>query len=147
MTEPQEAFAPNREDVAAKVIDGELIIIRLSDGTYYSMDNVGSSAWQLIETGHPLPEVIRTLSTWYATPVERVESDVSSLVRELLAERLIVAATAVDLARSAVAPPPGGTAPYEAPRLNVYRDMGNLLALDPPTPGIDDLLFKGPKVD
>jgi hypothetical protein len=25
--------------------------------------------------------------------------------------------------------------------------MGNLLALDPPTPGIDDLLFKGPKVD
>jgi hypothetical protein len=39
------------------------------------------------------------------------------------------------------APPPASTLAYEKPRLNIYRDMGNLLALDPPTPGIDDLLF------
>jgi Coenzyme PQQ synthesis protein D (PqqD) len=147
MTEPQDAFTPNRDDVAAKVIDGELIIIRLSDGTYYSMDNVGSCAWQLIEAGHPVPDLVRTLSAWYATPLERVESDVAGLVRELIAERLIVAAPAANLAQSAVAPPPAGSAPYETPRLNVYRDMGNLLALDPPTPGIDDLLFRDPKAD
>ena len=28
-------------------------------------------------------------------------------------------------------------AKYAAPQLNVYRDMGDLLALDPPTPGLE----------
>lgn len=147
MSDPQGAFTPNREDVAAKVIDGELIIIRLSDGTYYSMDNVGTCVWELIEAGHPVPALVQTIAAWYATPVERVEGDVGALLRELLAERLIVAAPAKDAAQLRTPEPPGGAPSYEAPRVNIYRDMGNLLALDPPTPGIDDLLFRGPKAD
>jgi hypothetical protein len=147
MPELDGAFTPNREDVAAKVIDGELIIIRLSDGTYYSMDNVGTRVWELIESGHRVPAVVQTIAAWYATPVERVKDDVSTLVQELLAERLIVGAPAGEPAPSGVAAPSAGSLVYEAPRVNVYRDMGNLLALDPPTPGIDDLLFRGPKGD
>jgi len=147
MTELDGPFTPNREDVAAKVIDGELIIIRLSDGTYYSMDNVGTCVWELIEAGRHLPDVVRTIATWYATPVERVEGDVATLVRELLAERLIVGAPAGNSAPSEVAAPPAGSLAYAAPHVNIYRDMGNLLALDPPTPGIDDLLFRARKAD
>src|SRR5574338_684104 len=147
MPELHDAYLPNREDVAAKVIDGELIIIRLSDGTYYSMDNVGACVWELIEAGRPLREVVEDVSARYAAPLERVEADVETLVRELFAEGLIVGAP------DGASPAPRAAAPrtaslgYEAPRMNVYRDMGNLLALDPPTPGIDDLLFRGPKAD
>lgn len=136
-----EVFAPNGEDVAAKVIDGELIIIRLSDGTYYATDNVGACVWQLIEARCSLPEVVRTVAEWYGAPDAQVEQDVRALVGELLSEQLIVA----DGHSSAdgpqpVAPP--GPLTYVPPRLNIYRDMGNLLALDPPTPGIDDLFFR-----
>ena len=145
MSDLQGAFAPNREDIAAKVIDGELIIIRLSDGTYYSMDNVGTCVWELIEAGHPIPALLQTVAAWYATPVERVEGDVSALLRELLAERLIVAVPGGDVAKLETPEAPRGSPAYAAPRMNIYRDMGNLLALDPPTPGIDDLLFRGPK--
>jgi hypothetical protein len=35
--------------------------------------------------------------------------------------------------------------PYEAPVLNIYRDMGDLLALDPPTPGLYDIAWKAPE--
>jgi hypothetical protein len=144
MTEQRGPFAPNRDEIAAKVIDGELIIIRLSDGTYYSMDNVGTRVWELIERRHDLGAVIDTIATWYGTPVERVDSDTTPLVAELLAERLIVplAAAAEGPSREAR---PGDLRAYDTPRLNVYRDMGNLLALDPPTPGIDDLPLKGGK--
>lgn len=143
MGELDGCFTAKREDVAAKVIDGELIIIRLSDGTYYSMDHVGTCVWELIEARNDLRRVTRTIATWYRTPIAQVESDVDALVRELLDEGLIVAAGRGDIVEpsSVDAPPPVSTLAYEKPRLNIYRDMGNLLALDPPTPGIDDLLF------
>ena len=35
--------------------------------------------------------------------------------------------------------------PYEAPTLNIYRDMGDLLALDPPMPGLADMAWKDPE--
>lgn len=141
MTELQGCFTPNREDVAAKVIDGELMVIRLSDGTYYSMDGVGARVWELIDGGHDLPAVIRSIATSYAAGVEQVASDVRALVQELLAEGLILPAG--DSGRDQVTEaPPVEPSPYESPQLHIYRDMGNLLALDPPTPGIDDLLFK-----
>ena len=30
-------------------------------------------------------------------------------------------------------------------RMNIYRDMGDLLALDPPTPGLGDTPWKDPE--
>ena len=138
-------YAANLEDVAAEVVDGELIVIRLSDGTYYSMDNVGAHVWELLASGHDVPVLVRTIAEWYATPAERVEGDVSTLLLELLTERLIVPVADGDGSDSANATRPTGPLAYEAPRLNIYRDMGNLLALDPPTPGIDELLFRDGK--
>lgn len=140
MTELAESYTANLEDVAAKVIDGELIIIRLSDGTYYAMDGVGPHVWELLTSGHDLQELVQILAEWYATPAERIEHDVSTLVQELLSERLIVPATGAHLGPPADATTPTELLTYETPRLNIYRDMGNLLALDPPTPGIDELL-------
>jgi hypothetical protein len=35
--------------------------------------------------------------------------------------------------------------PYELPKLNIYRDMGDLLALDPPVPGLGDTPWKEPE--
>jgi hypothetical protein len=32
---------------------------------------------------------------------------------------------------------------YEPPKLNAYRDMGDLLALDPPMPGLEDIPWEG----
>ncbi len=141
MSEPRERFAPNGADVAAKVIDGELIIIRLSDGTYYSMDNVGARVWELIEQQHDLPTLAATIAGWYGASADQVAHDVGALVQELLAEGLVVASDGAGAGGQPGAAPAGATLVYETPKLNVYRDMGNLLALDPPTPGIDDLMF------
>ncbi len=137
-------LAPNRDDVVAKTIDGELIVIRLSDGTYYSMDGVGARVWGLLERHQDLPTMVATVSRWYEVAPETLERDLAALLAELRAEGLITAAEGVPVDGAEEAPP-AATLPYEAPRLNVYRDMGNLLALDPPTPGIDDLRLKGGK--
>ena len=134
-------FEVNRDEVAAKVIDGELIVIRLSDGTYYSTENVGTVLWQLLESHYDVAQASETLAGWFTTDVERVAPDVHGVVEQMCAERLL---RVVDRDSAAQRPVdrPDGLMAYETPRLNIYRDMGNLLALDPPTPGIDELLFK-----
>jgi hypothetical protein len=139
LNEVRGSFTANRDHVAARIIDGELIIIRLADGTYYSMDNAGARVWALMEAGHPIADVVRTISSWYGAAPDRVEGDVASLVRELLDEGLIMAGSAEANGMPAAAPV--DLEPYETPTLHIYRDMGNLLALDPPTPGIDDLML------
>lgn len=137
-------FAPNRDDVVAKTIDGELIIIRLSDGTYYSMDGAGARTWGLIERHQDLPTMVDVISRWYDVAPAILERDLATLLAELREEGLIGAAVGTPPA-AAEESPPSVRLPYETPRLNVYRDMGNLLALDPPTPGIDDLRLKDEK--
>lgn len=138
MTDLAGMFTTNRADVAAKVIDGELIIIRLSDGTYYSMDNVGTAVWELIEARTDLPTLVRAIASRYGAPAAEVEQDTTSLLRQLIEERLIVPS---EDGVSGSVTTPLGAAVYRKPELNIYRDMGNLLALDPPTPGIDDLAY------
>ena len=36
---------------------------------------------------------------------------------------------------------------YESPQLKIYRDLGDLLALDPPIPGLEDTPWREPTVD
>jgi len=44
-----ERLMPKSDQIAAKVMDGEAVIIDLASGVYYSMDGVGGLIWSLIE--------------------------------------------------------------------------------------------------
>jgi len=51
---PDLRLTPNRANVAAKVIDGEAIILDITRGAYYSMDGAGAVIWAGLDTGHSL---------------------------------------------------------------------------------------------
>lgn len=135
---------PRGEEVAAKVIDGEAIIINLANGIYYSMDKVGGLIWDLVQAGHSLEEVIMAVTDRYDVSREKVEANIQELVEELLRENLVA------LSEDGAGPAETrqiaqeGKLLYEVPKLNIYRDMGDLLALDPPTPGLGDTPWKDP---
>jgi hypothetical protein len=128
---------PNVAEVAAKVIDGEAIIMNLSSGLYYSMDNVGAAVWELIARRYSLREVADVIADRYRVDRERAAGDVQRLVQELLDEHLVTMATS-DRERVAVLLPPVPPPPYEPPRLQKYTDMADMLALDPPMPNLRD---------
>ena len=129
---------PNVEEVAAKVIDGEAVLINLSNGVYYSMDEVGALIWEMVESKYSLEEMVATICARYDVSTEQTQSDVERLAAELLDENLLSVA---DETTSKEEIESQGNAPtnaaYASPQLNVYRDMGDLLALDPPTPGLE----------
>lgn len=140
----QDCFRPREEEVASKVIDGEAIIINLANGVYYSMDKVGALVWDLLQTGYSLEEVIAAVTGQYDVGREQAESNVRDLVQELVAENLVVASEN-GTAAPAQATPAQVKLLYELPKLNIYRDMGDLLALDPPVPGLGDTPWKKPE--
>jgi hypothetical protein len=138
MLESGTRLRPNTGDVAAKVIDGEAIIMNLANGLYFSMDEVGSAVWEMVEVGRSLDEMAAGLEARFEVDRPTVEADVTRLAGELLAENLVVVSDT---------PPADSTAPassgqrsaYAAPTLSKYDDMADLLALDPPMPGIGNL--------
>jgi hypothetical protein len=142
MTTMGDRFEVNREEVAAKVIDGETVLINFSTGTYFSMDHAGTTIWELLERGYSLEQVARAVSGQYDVDSDRAGSDVSRLAAELTDARLIVPS---DRPAPALGDPPVAGLPYEAPRLNSYGDMSDLLLLDPPMPGILDTAWTDPK--
>ena len=81
---------PNQDDVASKVMDGEAIIINLSNGIYYSMDKVGGLVWELIEKESSSEKIVTTLTASYDVERTQAQADVERLVAELFEEKLIV---------------------------------------------------------
>jgi Coenzyme PQQ synthesis protein D (PqqD) len=140
----QSHFRPREEEVASKVIDGEAIIINLANGVYYSMDKVGALVWDLLQAGHTLEEVIVGVTGRYDVAREQAEANVRDLVQELVQENLVVS---IENGAAVPAQPMEhqDRVPYEIPKLNIYRDMGDLLALDPPVPGLGDTPWKEPE--
>ena len=137
-------FRPREEEVASKVIDGEAIIINLANGVYYSMDKVGALVWEHLQSGHTLDDVVRAVTGAYDVSREQAEPKVVELVEELLQENLIVTSENGASHVAEVIAEQNKSA-YEPPKLNIYRDMGDLLALDPPVPGLGDTPWKEPE--
>ena len=145
MLTPDSRLQPNLMECASKVIDGEAVIINLSNGTYYSLDQVGALVWELIGDGWTLGEIGEAVAARYDVTAERAAADAGRLVAELVAEKLLVAAGGDAPAESAVrAPAPETRLPYAEPALTTYRDMADLLALDPPLPRLEDVVWSEP---
>jgi hypothetical protein len=146
MLSPDVRVSPNVSEVAAKIMDGEAILINLTDGMYYSMDHVGGLVWELVETGPSLREIVDAVTAHYETTPDRADADVRRLIQELLGAGLVRIGPAA--AAAGTAPrrePPAARLAYEPPRLDAYSDMADLLALDPPHPLLTETLSKFPE--
>ncbi len=129
------------QDVAAKVMDGEAIIINVSNGFYYTLGGGGGEMWDLIRAGRPLGTIASEMSERYEVERSRIAEDLERLAEELLDEGLVEPVSDGEGDESGTEPGltvgngVAGTA-YEPPVLHTYRDMAELLALDPPMPGL-----------
>lgn len=133
-------FVPNPHECVNKVIDGEAIMINVSNGVYYSMNDVGTFIWELLAEGRSLDESADLVAVRYDVDRGRALADLERLVAELIEEELLVPAPeARPEPRDAT---DGDPLPYGPPELNIYRDMSVLLALDPPMPRLKDTPWK-----
>jgi Coenzyme PQQ synthesis protein D (PqqD) len=130
-----QVICANEQQVAAKVMDGEAILINLSTGAYYSIGSSGGFIWSLIERRLSIRDISRAVAQHYEVALSQAETDVLRLSAELRAEGLV--SVAANDVVAGIAPAAAGTRlPYESPALEKYTDMAEMFALDPPLPGL-----------
>ncbi|MDQ6828635.1 MAG: PqqD family protein [Gemmatimonadota bacterium] len=146
MESSERRYRANDEECAAKVIDGEAMIINLLNGTYYSLDKTGGAIWELVADGLTMPEIVSSITERYAVDDDRARADAERLIAELLSERLLVPlnGSAPAPRAPAVSTNDASRLAYEAPSLTTYKDMADLLALDPPMPQLGDIVWTDP---
>jgi len=86
------------EDVVARVIEGEIIIVPLTAGIgdmeddLYTLNETGKAIWDLLVDKMTLKDVVRKLSAEFEAPKGEIERDVLGLVTELCKRRMLVEA-------------------------------------------------------
>jgi len=130
-------FRINKPHVINEIIDGEVVILNLDTGNYYSMDKLGADIWELIEGNACVGEIVEEIATRYAGKREVIEDAVDTLIKELIEEHLIVSVDGSESEGdvvSAVRDKPANEKnrpEFKAPLLHKYSDMQDLLLLDP----------------
>jgi hypothetical protein len=129
-------FRVNSPRVMHETIEGEVILIDLTTGSYYSLRDAGSEVWHAIESGADEDRIGDVVELRYEGPREEIRSAVGRLLDELAAEGLIEPAdgdAVSDALPASTAPPPGanGRTPFQAPVLEKHTDMQDLILLDP----------------
>ena len=73
-----------------QVVADEAILIHLQTGAYYSLNDVGTSFWQLLDGERSLADCAGQIAIEYNAPQEVVMADLVELAVDLAAEGLVV---------------------------------------------------------
>jgi hypothetical protein len=88
-------YSPS-DDVVAREIEGEIIIVPLAAGIgdmedeLYSLNDTGKAIWQRLDGKTSLRAVAAGLAQEYSAPQAVIEQDVIGLVGELTRRRMLV---------------------------------------------------------
>ncbi len=78
------------DEVLARQVGEETVILHLASGTYFSLDPVGARVWQLLAQGATLAEVCAAIVEEYDVSEEQLARDVMDLVEDLAGHGLVV---------------------------------------------------------
>jgi hypothetical protein len=124
-------FVPAGHDIVHEIIEGEVVIVNLKNGYYYSSENTGSAIWARLTGGRSYGEILGFLAGRYPGQEEAIVAATAGFIDELLAEHLIevsadeAGATEADETADRLSPD------FQAPVLHRHQDMQDLLLVDP----------------
>jgi hypothetical protein len=130
-------FKINSPKVVHETIDGEVVVVNLDLGDYYSLVKVAVDVWHGIERGISQENMIAEISDRYDGSYEEIETSVDSFLQKLQLEKLIVLQPANTEAIAHHGDEENHTqaikdkAKFEPPFLEKFTDMEDLLLLDP----------------
>jgi hypothetical protein len=90
------AYAPS-DDIVAREIEGEIIIVPLVAGIgdmeneLFTLNETGKSVWDKLDGRRTLNQVIDELAAAYQAEAGEIDQDVLGLVTELVRRRMLVA--------------------------------------------------------
>lgn len=78
----QSTITPAEGQVASQLAD-EIVILNLTDGTYYGLDGVGVRVWELLQQPRTVEAISAAIVDEYEVEPARCQTDVLALLSEM----------------------------------------------------------------
>jgi hypothetical protein len=82
---------PHKDVIHTKLANGEVVLLHLTAGQYFSLNETGSRIWQLLDGKTTLSQISQDLESRYEVSEEQALSTVMELAAQLLAQELATA--------------------------------------------------------
>ena len=120
--------------------DGEVVVIDLASGSYFSLAGSGGALWRQLGSGGATADALAAmLVSLHEVDAAQAKADVAAFLADLAREGLVVRSDGGpqsddaprDAASSAGAGAGAARSPYVAPKVNAFHDLQELFLLDP----------------
>lgn len=124
-------FEVASQDIVHETIEGEVVIVNLENGFYYSTDKAGCQIWNMLLGGFSVGEIVQSLRDRFPQQADEISTPTTSMINDLFGERLI------KVSKDAQGPEAGQPPEVEIgdefvpPALAKHREMQDLLLVDP----------------
>ena len=88
MSDASERYVPTG-DLLCQELDGEMVLLNPQSATYFSLNGIGTSVWRLLTERRTVDEICAALATDHADAADRIRSDVTTFIADLLQAGLI----------------------------------------------------------
>lgn len=121
----------NAPAVVSEIIDGEAVIMHLKSGNYFSTSDSGGVIWNGLEKRLGGEALVKMLVAKYGLSTGDAANALGGFITTLTSHDLIRASASGSGSPAGSDVPVQEQAPFQAPVLNVFSDMKDLLLLDP----------------
>ncbi|MEH1899865.1 MAG: PqqD family peptide modification chaperone [Nostoc sp.] len=133
--EKSQVLRVNSTQIVCETSDGEVVIVNLDKGYYYSLLKTGAEVWSRIERQIDRYSLIQEMTQIYDGSVEEITAGMDEFLANLQQEELIITDSdtkSVDINNSTAKTAQTTERPrFEKPILEKFTDMEDLLLLDP----------------
>ena len=126
-----ERYAIDETRIVSEILDGEAVIVNLTNGYYYSLDTPAAEIWAWLQRGWSTPEIVSTIRHRYNCAGADPETAVRALIGTLVADELIAPDAGRDAPEIEAPEASPEKAPFRAPSLQRFEDMQGFLLVDP----------------
>jgi hypothetical protein len=125
------SFRSNSPPVVHETVEGETIVVNLDTGSYYDLNHLGGSIFELLNSGMTVGQLADLIGRSYELDPAEAARTVEDFTNTLVTEQLLAPVTNGSAPPATTPNQPDLPSTYTEPVLNKYTDMQVLLMLDP----------------
>lgn len=82
-------FHIDKENISWRLVEGEMIILNVETGDYFTLEGTGALIWEGIAQGKTEAQIVSHLISTYAVNETVARADVSDFIKQLIKSNLI----------------------------------------------------------
>lgn len=86
----KESILQRAENVTFEVVADEAILIDINTGTYFSLNEIGTEFWEMLDGTQTVEQHATTIATKYEVETSMVVDDLIELANEMAKDKLII---------------------------------------------------------